>query len=195
MSTVRRSSILPDANYQFTRLAPGTHVVSLSTLPSNCRAEGATTRSITLVSRQLAPVVFVVSCVAVTAVLVVDVATSGEDRDLDGFAIQIDDNFATPVASNNRVLVYPLPLTAGSHTVRFGGVAPNCVLAEPAAIEIEVRAGGTTRDTTRLSYRIQCARLWQMAFTRSGQVRFATSDFSQQTFIGAGDHAGLVAPR
>src|SRR6476646_12305158 len=78
------------------------------------------------------------------------VAGASIDRDPDGFTVNIDDGNPIRLGVTSLTLK---DITAGSHSVKIGGVAPNCSVtgANPRTVEV---AGGA--EATAVRFDITC---------------------------------------
>jgi Tol biopolymer transport system component len=69
------------------------------------------------------------------AAATITTTTTGTEPDVDGYAVQVDGNFAQPITANGSVQISSL--TPGTHTVLLSGVAANCTVADnPRSVEI-----------------------------------------------------------
>ncbi|MEX2179950.1 MAG: hypothetical protein WD801_14645 [Gemmatimonadaceae bacterium] len=117
-------------------LPPGLYTIGLSDVADNCTASGSQNMSIT--AGVLATVSFTVTCSPVAYVKIV-AATSGDDRDPDGYVVSTG-------ASDVRV-----PANAITHLRRAVGAVdyaildlqPNCTLAGPSSGTATIAAGDT----------------------------------------------------
>src|SRR3989442_11528495 len=108
----------------FTGLSAGPHNVLLAGLASNCGAAGAANpRSVKVVAGDTAHVVFSVVCAATTGSLVVTASTTGADIGSGGYSLSVDGGAGQALPVNGAVTISGL--SAGSHSVSVGGVAPN----------------------------------------------------------------------
>jgi Tol biopolymer transport system component len=86
-----------------------------------------------------------------TGTLEITTATSGTERDPDGYAITIDDGTATPIGVNATLTREGVE--TGSHTVALTGVAANCGVAGGPSQNVTVAVGATARIT----FAVTCA--------------------------------------
>src|SRR5205823_13435610 len=77
------------------------------------------------------------SCVA-TGVQITT-ATTGADRDADGYAVFLDGSLAAVVGVNGSIAI--TRLSAGGHVVALGEVAANCNVARPHPRSVTVANG------------------------------------------------------
>jgi hypothetical protein len=146
--------IAPSGEVTISRLAPGSHTVTLSGAPANCEVEGDNPRVIEVVNRSLTPVGFAVTCTAATGNIQVAATTTGLDLDADGYTLQVDGGAPVGIAANGVTSV--AGLTGGDHTVVLGGLAANCALSGESLRTLTVATGGLTRDTARTTFEVTC---------------------------------------
>lgn len=135
-------------------LVPGEHDVVLEDLAPNCSAQGPDSVRVTVTSDEVAEVEFQVACVAVTGAIQVWAPASGRDFDPDGYRVRLDDSIETRVFPRGGIVIEGVG--PGSHTVSLDDVSANCDLVGPASRTVEVRVGGLTRDTVRLTFEGSC---------------------------------------
>jgi Tol biopolymer transport system component len=95
----------------------------------------------------LGPILLLLSCggedlvAPTTGNIAITTATSGPEPDADGYTISVNDGAEVGIGANGTHQV--AELAAGSHTVRLGGMAANCLLEgeNPRAVSVE---GGAT---------------------------------------------------
>ena len=85
----------------------------------------------------------------VTGTLEIDIATTGVERDPDGYALRLDGGPGEPV---EIVGVFYRDVTPGIHTVELTEVSDHCVVAEENPQTVSVAAG----DTTRVGFTVAC---------------------------------------
>jgi TolB protein len=83
--------------------------------------------------------------------LVVTVATSGEDIDLDGYELTVSGMDTRVVEPNQTTLVPDVP--AGTRVVTLSGIAENCAVAGGPVREVAVASGGSASVT----FAVACA--------------------------------------
>jgi len=99
--------------------------------------------------------------------IVVGAAVTGEDVDADGFAVNVDGGAPHAVVAGGTLVF--ADLSPGVHTVRLGGVDPNCLLREPNSQLALVVA----RERTAVIFNATC-----LARTNGGiLVRVSTPGF------------------
>jgi hypothetical protein len=80
----------------------------------------------------------------------VDVVTTGEDIDLDGYAITLDGGQTTTIGASNDSRSFFVP--AGTHVVSIANVAPNCSVDGATTRQAEV----TRRQSVTVQFTIAC---------------------------------------
>lgn len=81
----------------------------------------------------------------------VTIATTGRVLDRDGYTVSVDGLAEVPVPVNHTLTLSRLE--PGTHTVQFGGVAGNCVVAGGATRAVQVTAG----TPAAVQFNVQCA--------------------------------------
>src|SRR6266581_1206173 len=130
----------------------GAHAVALSDVAANCTVAGQNPRPVTVTGGETVEVGFVVSCVA-TGVQVTT-ATTGVDRDADGYTVQVGDGTPQPLPANG--IVRFSGVGGGEHQVSLAGAATNCTAAGDNPRTVSVTTGGLTRDTARTTFQVTC---------------------------------------
>jgi hypothetical protein len=118
-------------------LPTGSDSVALSGVASNCTVSGDNPRVVTLARSDTVQVTFEVHCL-VTGVLVA-VATTGIDLDLDGYGVVVDNEAPLSVAAIGRVTI--TRLSPGSHTVALNGAAANCLVGGQQPLSVSITSG------------------------------------------------------
>lgn len=114
-------------------LAPGAHEVRLDGVPTYCDA-GSNPRAVTLRGEDTALVVFNIACQRVTGDLRVNITTTGQDQDLDGYVLIVGSATAAFLASNGQ---FTIPfVAAGNHTLTLTDIADNCTANGPPNVTI-----------------------------------------------------------
>jgi hypothetical protein len=139
-----------------TGLSPGSHSVLLGGLSENCAVLGANPRAVVVGADGTAAVTFDVYCDrATTGGLSIEVATTGQPADTDGYLLVVGEGGVRPIASRASETFTGLP--PGVHLVMLKNVAPGCALeggnpqravvetGKTAAIRLVVRCGAATR--------------------------------------------------
>lgn len=167
-------------------LAPGSHIVALSGVSSNCAVAGNNPRSIRVVADDTVGIAFKISCAQEVrfGTLLVSVSTKGAALDADGYTIVADPMPPIHTTLNGVVLVEGL--SVGEHPVRLSGVADQCSIdgENPRVTAIP------PDDTSRTTFGITC---WPPA---SGRIAFTglrdALSFNQDIFVVRADGTGLV---
>jgi hypothetical protein len=132
------------------QLPAGEAVIGMTALTPNCTVAGDSTRAVTVVDREVAPVELHAVCVAVSGVIAVAIQAAGVDRE-GGYQIQVDDlaftvDFVRPT--------YLSGFAPGSHVVTLDPPDNCSVATEP--VTVTLTAGTTVRDTARVSFSVTC---------------------------------------
>jgi hypothetical protein len=134
---------------QFNGLESGDHTVTLSGITANCTPAEGLTQTVRVSEGSMATVTYTVICLAnpSTGGLTVVITTSGDDPDLDGYTVQVDQGEPQPIAPYGQLQA--TELSAGSHTVTLAGVAANCSVAEGLiqSVTVSERGMATVRYT------------------------------------------------
>jgi Tol biopolymer transport system component len=154
-----------NGSVEITRVAAGSHTVTLSAVAGNCAVGGENPRSVTVAVGEIVPVAFAVTCDAVTGVIAVTAATSGLDLDPNGYQILVDNSASQAINSNGTI--YFSGVTGGSHQVELqvAFVYPNCTVLGENPRTLAVTTGGATRDTVRTTFQVTCAALGSLSIT------------------------------
>jgi hypothetical protein len=118
----------------------GTHSISLGGVAPNCVAGAAQT--VMVAPGGLATVSLTVSCSAV-AIMKFVVSASGDDRDVDGLTVRVNQGAATRVSIGTTNVRVP----TGTQSWEVGDVQPNCTLNGPSAGSATVAQGDTVTIT------------------------------------------------
>jgi probable HAF family extracellular repeat protein len=125
-------------------LAPGSHTVGLSGIAANCQVQGGDNpRTVTVTVGASTTAAFTIVCSAPpesNGTLRITTSTGGSDPDADGYAFAVDDGTLQPIGVNATVTL--ANVAAGAHTVRLGGLAPNCEVERSNLHQVSVPAGG-----------------------------------------------------
>ena len=134
-----------------TRLDPGSRTIALTGLAPNCTIEGPTSRTLTIVDAEVAPVEFAVVCTAMSGVIGVVVEASGTDVEGE-YRAMVDGARSSFVGPSGPAYLTAVP--AGDHVVSL--VAPgNCsVEGDPQSVALTV--GGLIRDTVEVTFSVTC---------------------------------------
>jgi hypothetical protein len=177
------------------KLPIGTHVLILNRVSSNCTVDGTISRTVLVQSAVTLNVRFDVTCSTVFGNVRVDVLTSGEDLDSDGYQVDLIGSRHSSrhhVANNGRVTLFDVPV--GTYYVGLTGQAPNCLLLTPPLNSVRVRT-----DTVALTFSVKCETIEPIAYV-SGPTEdiFVTSanatQINQRTFHSARDFDPAWSP-
>ena len=136
-------------------LSPGTHTVLLGGLAGNCAVVGANPRSVTVGADGTAAVTFDVFCErATTGGLAIEVATTGQPADTDGYLLVVGEGGVRGISSDDSQSFTGLP--AGEHLVMLKNLAAGCALEGGNPQRAVVEVGKTT--SVRLLVRCGTAR-------------------------------------
>jgi TolB protein len=80
----------------------------------------------------------------------VTIATTGRALDRDGYTVSVDGHADVPVPANHTLTL--ANLEPGSHTLRFGGIAENCVVAGGTTRAVQVTPGAAAP----VQFSVQC---------------------------------------
>ena len=149
-------------------LSLGEHDVVLDQIAPNCSVEGPDTVRVTILSGEVASIVFEVACRALTGAIAVTAPTIGRDTDPDGYQVFVDEVFVTRVFSSFPAIIENVP--PGSHVVRLDDFSANCRVSGSLEQTAVVTAGGLTRDTVHTLFAGSCD-----AITGDVQIITATS--------------------
>ena len=142
----------------FNGVTGGDHQVTLAGVAGNCPVGGSNPRTVSMTTggpkRDTVRTTFQVTCGAATARIEVTAATTGIDRDSNGYTVQVDGGTAVPLAINGSVGLDGL--SGGDHIVTLAGVAGNCPVSDLNPRTISVTTGGATRDTARTTFQMTC---------------------------------------
>ena len=131
----------------FIRLEAGSRTIALTGLPPNCAVDGPGSRTVTIVTGEVAPIQFAVICTATTGVIGVRVSGSGAGAEHE---VRLDGVTAFLVRERG----YAGGVSAGNHVVSLVA-RDNCtVKTEPQPVT--VTAGTLVRDTVELTFSTSC---------------------------------------
>ena len=148
----------------FQDLDDGDHQVELTGLAANCTVSGNNPRTVSVPANGTASTTFDVTCTETEGSIAVDVTTSGDDQDTDGYTITLDGGTPRSVGPNGSTTY--LDLTPGDYDVGIdvSTVASNCTVNETNPQTASVTAG----STTNVSFTVSCTQL-------TGDLRVITS--------------------
>jgi hypothetical protein len=140
-----------NAEATLTNLAVGGHTVQLSGVAANCAVQGENPRSVTVTAGGTAQVSFAVSCATTTGSVQVDVTTTGDPQDPDGYAVRLDGAAPQNIPTNGTHTFSSV--SAGEHSLAVEGVAANCTLEGNNPRTVAVTSGAIQR----VSFVVSCA--------------------------------------
>jgi hypothetical protein len=135
--------LTPGGRATLTGLAPGRHSVLLGGLAENCVVAGANPRTVVVGADGGASVAFDVFCErASTGALAIEVATTGQPADSDGYLLVVGEGGVRPISSGASETFTGLP--PGTHLVMLKNVAAGCALEGGNPQRVVVEVGKTT---------------------------------------------------
>jgi Tol biopolymer transport system component len=110
-------------------VAAGEHRLELGGLAANCEVAGLNPRTVAVSGGGTARTSFEVECTTPPqgGSIEITVSTTGERPDPDGYAVSLDGEAGSPIATNGTISF--TGVTAGSHRVGLTGLAPNCTVS------------------------------------------------------------------
>ncbi len=93
------------------------------------------------------------STTPISGVINVTVATLGASIDPDGYALSLDDGVAQPISVNGSLSFSGL--AAGNHTVRLGGIEPNCTVSGSSTRTVAISESGNGSHVA-IQFSVQC---------------------------------------
>jgi hypothetical protein len=123
-----------------TNVAAGEHTVRLANVAGNCQVQGNNPRPVSVPGGATAEVGFTVACSAITGSVKVDVTTTGEPTDPDGYTARLDGSgpgLTVPTAGTITFTAVP----PGSHTITLTEVAADCSVTGGESQSVSVTAG------------------------------------------------------
>ena len=181
--------LLAHSTSSVVRVAPGTHHVTLLSLPPNCKVEGANPKIVVTEYAGIVAADFSVTCVSTTGALSIDVSVSGFGGVVWLFA-QVDSAAPIPLRGNLSTVVGPL--SGGSHSVNLRSIPPFCRAQENSGVNVVVKTGRLTTDTAVASFHLICEvklagdTVASIAFQREGHVALISQDGLRSTFLTRG---------
>ena len=140
-----------NATIHLDNLAGGSHAVELSGIAQNCAVNGPNPRTAIASSEIVADDRFEILCHASTGAIHVNVSSSGDTPDPDGYLLKLDGG-----PQEQRIAINSTPsfeeVPAGTHTVELVDVSSHCSMAEPAARSVTVTAG----QSSELRFLLTC---------------------------------------
>jgi len=147
-------------------LGAGDHAVELANVPRNCTVTGnpaSVTLAVGGVPRDTAEVAFEAACVA-GASIAVSAATSGVDRARSDYSVLVDGVAMGGVPPDGSAVFDGF--LAGDHSVELSGLPANCAVVSENPVDVTVTTDALPRDTADVAFGVDCAKAWQLAFTR-----------------------------
>ena len=150
LDETERGPIPPNGQASVTGLAPGSHVIELRGVATNCTVE-ANPRTFQVAAGATANVSFNITCTEpppATGTIQVNVTTSGEQQD-DGYVVTLDATPGRPITANDSETY--TNVSVGNHEVTLSGVAENCTVDDatrPAPV--------TANQTTEVNFAVTC---------------------------------------
>jgi len=167
----REQTVSANDTVVFAGLATGPHAVRLRDVAPNCVAghhvpgtdpSQVEIGQLSVRAADTTKVAVAVSCVA-TGVQITT-ATTGADRDADGYTVFLDGSLAAVVGVNGSIAI--TRLSADGHVVALGEIAANCTVAPPHPRTVTVATG----QVLPVPFAVSC-----LATTGAVSVRAATT--------------------
>ena len=153
----RSATVFPGGSVTIEGVPPGAQEVSLVNLGANCEVVGSDTRTVSVtaggLTRDTVGTAFEVVCQAVTGDVRLSTATTGEDRDPDGYTVLFDGelivfgggfyypDYTLRLEPNGSTVL--LSIVPGNRTYQLADVAPNCTVSGPNPRAVSVAVGAT----------------------------------------------------
>lgn len=120
------STQLVDANdtVVFGGLAPGDHTLDLENVAGNCTVTSANPATAEVTAGEQADVAFTVVCQELTGSVQVNMSTTGDDLDPNGYTLRLDGGSGLAVGINGTRTFSDVVI--GEHEVQVDGIASNC---------------------------------------------------------------------
>jgi hypothetical protein len=106
-------------------VSAGDHSVTLSDIAPNCTLDGDNPKTVTVPAGGTGDVRFNISCTAPTGSVVVDVTTSGDSQDPDGYIAKLDNADPGQRVDDTGKVTFTNVAT-GNHSVALSDIAANC---------------------------------------------------------------------
>ena len=139
-----------NATKLFADLDDGNHSVRLTDVAANCTVSGSNPRTVTVPVDGTVSTTFNLSCAATTGTVQVSVSTSGEDIDLGGYTVTLEDQGSLSVNVDGTATFTEVP--PGTYDVTLSGLAGNCTVDGDNPEEVTVMAG----ITSNVSFAVTC---------------------------------------
>lgn len=132
-------------------VSPGTHVVALGGVASNCAVDKGHERTVQVEAGTSPRVTFEVLCELAATIIRVTVTTTGLGPDPDGYSLRLDDGPSRPVSATGTVTFSDV--SPGDHSIFLDGLADNCVDTDGSPHAVNASAGMTTSVT----FTVECS--------------------------------------
>jgi WD40 repeat protein len=183
-------AISPNGSITLTSVRVGGRTIRLEGVASNCTVGGGISRAVSVNTGQVASVGFAVTCFsrggevpAAVGTLHITTATTGPDRDPDGYSVLIGNlngstTLSLPVGGTVTVKV----AARAVYWLVLSGIAPNCRVSAVGSPDVVVDVAVGT--TLAVSFNVSCEPQYpqrlaagsQLAFVRGGQIHLVQSD-------------------
>ena len=143
-----------NASVTLGNLAPGSHVVGLSDVSSNCSIDGGNLQAVTVIPGETASLTFTITCVEpppAVGTLRITTTTGGADRDPNGYQFSVDGGQAQPIGLNTSATL--TNVAAGPHTVVLSDVAGNCAVDNGTSQDVTITMG----QTSTVNFVVNCS--------------------------------------
>jgi hypothetical protein len=153
-------------------LTPGTHVVELDGVPTNCKLQGDNPRTVTVPTAT--DIAFAVNCFG-TGSLRITTSTRGTEIDQNGYSVCVDPSAGACFASVQVPATGAITLsdvTEGSHTVTLSALAENCAIVGAAERTVAVPRGGSVA----VAFDVECRTAERVAFSVGGEIEMVRTD-------------------
>ena len=141
---------VPSLRTRFKSVEPGERTVRLEGLAPNCEIVGQNPLVVQVVGNEIAIARFNVACVANVGTLRVTTVTTGDDLDPNGYEGVVDGVRHATIGLNATAAISGV--RAGMQLISLGDVAPNCAVAAPHPVAVNVAFQGTVD----VVFAIQC---------------------------------------
>ena len=133
-----------EGSVTFSDLQPGDRNIGIQGVADNCSVSGENPRAVMVTAGQTAETSFEVDCTAVNGNLEVNVVTTGDDPDPDGYMVSVAGGAGQPLDVNGSITIVT---AAGDTSVELSGVADNCSVTGDNPRTVSVPAGGAVQTT------------------------------------------------
>lgn len=176
-------------------LAAGVHTVQLSGVVSNCTLGGTNPRSVTVPAGGTADVSFNLACVATTGTIQVNVVSTGDVVDPDGYTLTLGQTTTVAVGTNAAHTFEMVP--ADWYEVVFAGLDSRCNILDSYYGRASRETGETTYyvygiaeagTTTEINFNVVCTEQITIRLTLGASVWDLHSHLTGPTMDGSGFH-------